>query len=289
MTNNELLAGFLDRSLSEEELLEFEARKNSSPEFAAEVRELLTVENLLTQAAPRVRYPVEFLAGVESTVAAKIAAAAVTTGIVATLAKTTWAWIAGGTAAVVLTGGAIFMALDNEATPVAAPTTSVHVQPVDQPTVAEDPLSVSETVSSSQPQPVAVAKTQSTPLVEQISAETNSPDPALEQILADYEKCKSSSDHIRCSQIALVLGRSMRDNARYGAARQYFEAALTHARALRLAEYEMNAYGELGILARLEGNSTSAIEAFKRAIEVGLSQQRNVARWTSELESLERR
>ena len=35
MTKDELLAGFLDRSLSEDQMLEFQARRSADPEFAA--------------------------------------------------------------------------------------------------------------------------------------------------------------------------------------------------------------------------------------------------------------
>ena len=110
MTNQELLAGFLDRSLSEDQLLEFEQRQLESPEFAQEVREMLTVENLLTDSAPKVRLPLEFLAMVESSVAAQIIAGAATGGILGTLAKFGWGWIVGGTTAAVVGGTALYVA-----------------------------------------------------------------------------------------------------------------------------------------------------------------------------------
>ena len=74
MTNEELMAGFLDRSLSEDELLELERRQEASPELARELRELVTVEGLLLTAAPIAMAPTDFLHSVENTVAAKVAA-----------------------------------------------------------------------------------------------------------------------------------------------------------------------------------------------------------------------
>ena len=118
MTNHELLAGFLDRSLSEDQLLEFEARQLADPAFAHEVKEMLTVERLLQQEPPRVDYPVGFLATIESNIAAKVAVGAAGGGLLGFLAHNAWTWIVGGTAAAAISGGALYFATrDSEPSP----------------------------------------------------------------------------------------------------------------------------------------------------------------------------
>ncbi|MBP7094443.1 MAG: hypothetical protein KBB72_10390 [Candidatus Kapabacteria bacterium] len=296
MTNQELLAGFLDRSLSEDGLLEFEARKTASPEFASEVREMLTVEELLTTAAPRVHYPVEFLASVESAIATKVAAGATASGFFTSLAQNAWTWIAGGTAAVVIGGGAIYLA----STPSPEPTTHAKATisaapspgnaqtvatPAPAPTVEHAPVG---TRSNARPQPTMIS-TETTPSSVELNANTSEPDPVTKQIIAEYEKCKGSNDQVRCAQLALQIGIKLRKDDHGTEARQYLEAAIGHARQLKLAEFEMDANGELGLLASTEGDEQRAAAAFRRAIEIGDAQKKNTSRWSSALEDLGKR
>lgn len=298
MTNQELLAGFLDRSLSEDGLLEFEARKTASPEFASEVREMLTVEELLTSAAPRVHYPVEFLASVESAIATKVAAGATASGFFTSLAQNAWTWITGGTAAVVIGGGAIYLATKpaTEPTRQARTTISAAPSPGSAPTVAaKTPAPAPTAVQApaparlnAKPQP-AMVSTVSNPSSVELNANTTEPDPVTKQIIAEYEKCKGSNDQVRCAQLALQIGIKLRKDDHSTEARQYLEAAIGHARQLKLAEFEMDANGELGLLARTEGDEQRAAAAFRRAIEIGEGHKKNTSRWSSALEELGKR
>ncbi|HLP28794.1 MAG TPA: hypothetical protein VK147_09145 [Candidatus Didemnitutus sp.] len=297
MTNQELLAGFLDRSLSEDGLLEFEARKTASPEFASEVREMLAVEDLLTAAAPRVRYPVEFLASVESAIATKVAAGATASGFFASLAQSAWTWIAGGTAAVVIGGGAIYLATTSTTVPIpptratiSAPATvpgsaQTTATPKPSTVVATSPVVSRPSAKTQQ----ALAPTETTQSSVELNANTSEPDPVTKQIIAEYEKCKGSNDQVRCAQLALQIGIKLRKDDHASESRQYLEAAIGHARALKLAEFEMDANGELGLLARTEGDEQRAAAAFRRAIDIGQAQQKNTRRWSTALEELEKR
>ncbi|MFN4907659.1 MAG: hypothetical protein ACK475_10710 [Bacteroidota bacterium] len=283
MTNQELLAGFLDRTLNEDQLLEFEKRQLDSPEFAQEVREMLTVEDLLTESAPKVRYPVEFLAKVESSIAAQIIAGAATGGILGTLAKMGWGWIVGGTTAAVVGGTALYVAAtqSDEAAPDLRPKTVIRTtQPpiVQQPAVETPvaPIAASPTVSVREVSKVDVSVK---------ASPTNS---ALDQLRADYETCSTTNDRVRCAQIALQIGRRLRQTQRASEAEQFLTAAVGHARATRLAQFEVDALGELGLIAAERGDVPQATSYFQKAIERGQSARVTTTAWSTALEKLNR-
>lgn len=294
MTNQELLAGFLDRSLSEEDLLEFEALKNASPEFASEVREMLAVEELLTVAAPRVQYPIAFLATVESSIAAKVAAGATAAGLFTWLAHSVWTWVAGGTAAVVIGGGALYLASKNEATPSAPSKSMIKAAPrtSETPSIESNTPTVPALGPTRQPQIRNAAKP-SAPSANSSSSEMNvqitEATRAIVSLKADYEKCLESNDKVRCAQLALSLGSQLRKEEKNAEARKYLMAAVDHARTLKLAAFEMDAHGELGMLAKSEGDEQRAATSFRRAVEIGQNNNKNSSRWNSEIEKLERR
>ncbi len=287
MTNHELLAGFLDRSLSEDQLLEFEARQIADPSFAQEVKEMLTVERLLQQDPPRVDYPVGFLATIESNIAAKIAVGAASGGVLGFLAHSTWTWIVGGTAAVAISGGALYLATQSDEP---APQQPVHeriqsapVRPTVELPVAEHP--VNDGAPTAVSTPTAPPPVADRPIT--IDAKTTAPDPVLKQLIAEYEQCNTTSDHVRCAQYALLLGRRFRSDGNAAEARTYLESAVRHAQTVRLVDYEMDAHGELGLLAKSRGDLDRATRSFERAIEIGRTHKRNVVRWTQELETLQ--
>lgn len=283
MTNQELLAGFLDRTLNEDQLLDFERRQLESPEFAQEVREMLTVEDLLTESAPKVRYPVEFLAKVESSIAAQIIAGAATGGILGTLAKMGWGWIVGGTTAAVVGGTALYIAATspNESAP--APHAKTITRST-QPPAIEDP--VAETVAQPQsPTPTVSIREVSKVDVNVKATPTNS---AVDQLRADYETCSSANDRVRCAQIALQIGRRLRQTQRSAEAEQFLTAAIGHARATRLAQFEVDALGELGLIAVERGDVAQATSYFQKAIERGQSARITTTAWSAALEKLNR-
>ncbi|MFN5378917.1 MAG: hypothetical protein ACK5BQ_09145 [Ignavibacteria bacterium] len=276
MTNQELLSGFLDRSLNEDQLLEFEKRQLESPEFAQEVREMLTVENLLTESTPRVRFPIEFLASVESSVAAKLVAGAAAAGILGTLTKSVWAWVASG-AAVAVTGGAIYYVTQQMPASEPAPAVSVkknESMQVSAPAVAP--------VVERAPTPVTIKEVTSV----DVDAKTTTTNSVMDQLRADYESCAVGKDPVRCSQLALQLGRKYRQVGQGADALKYLQAAVDNARTARLAQFETDALGELGLLAKSRSNYSEARGFFQRAIDRATSAKLSPSKWQFELEQL---
>jgi hypothetical protein len=284
MTNQELLAGFLDRSLNEDQLLEFEKRQLDNPEFAQEVREMVTVEHLLTESAPTVRYPLEFLSKVESSVAAQILAGAATGGILGTLAKFGWGWIVGGTTAAVVGGTAIYVAATRSdvVQPDPRPATMSSAPRTTQPPLVEQPQVATPTPSA---EPVVTIREASKVDVNVKVSATNS---ALDQLRADYETCSTTNDRVRCAQIALQIGRTLRQTQRSGEAETYLAAAVNHARAARLAQFEVDALGELGLVYAERGDGQQAAAYFQKAIDRGQSTSVTTTTWSTALEKLHR-
>jgi len=276
MTNQELLSGFLDRSLNEDQLLEFEKRQLESPEFAQEVREMLTVENLLTESTPRVRYPIEFLASVESSVAAKVVAGAAAAGILGTLTKSVWAWIASG-AAVAVTGGAIYYV--SQQTPASEPAPAAAVKKVESVRVSTP---TEAPVVENAPAPVTIKEVASV----DVDAKATTTNSVMDQLRADYESCAVGKDPIRCSQLALQLGRKYRQVGQGADAVKYLQAAVDNARTARLAQFETDALGELGLLSASRGNYSEARGFFQRAIDRAASAKLPTMKWQAELERL---
>lgn len=277
MTNQELLSGFLDRSLSEDQLLEFEKRQLESPEFAQEVREMLTVEDLLADSAPRVRYPIEFLASVESSVAAKVVAGAAAAGILGTLAKSVWAWVASG-AAVAVTGGAIYYATqqapESASTPAPVTVKSTTVTTPAAPQV-DNPVETT-------PEPLQIKEVTRV----DVDAKATTTNSVMDQLRADYESCAIGKDPVRCSQLALQLGRKYRQVGQGAEAQRYLQAAVDNARSARLAQFEIDGLGELGLLAKSRGNVADAKSFFERAVERAGSARLTAPRWQNELDLL---
>jgi len=283
MTNQELLAGFLDRTLNEDQLLDFEKRQLDSPEFAQEVREMLTVEDLLTDSAPKVRYPVDFLSKVESSIAAQIIAGAATGGILGTLAKMGWGWIVGGTTAAVVGGTALYVAAtqSDEVAPDLRPKTVIRTT---QPPIIQQPAV--ETPDA----PVATAPTVSVREVSKVDVSVNATptNSALDQLRTDYESCSTTNDRVRCAQIALQIGRRLRQTQRASEAELFLTAAVGHARSTRLAQFEVDALGELGLIAVERGDVPQATSYFQKAIERGQSARVTTTAWSTALEKLNR-
>lgn len=283
MTNQELLAGFLDRSLNEDQLLEFEQRQLDSPEFAQEVREMLTVEHLLTDSAPRVSFPIEFLSKVESSVAAQIIAGAATGGILGTLAKFGWGWIVGGTTAAVVGGTALYVAAtrSDDVQPAPRPAKVISVPKTTTPPVIEQ-APVAEPTPA--PAPVVVREVSKV----DVSVKATPTSSAVDQLRADYETCSTANDRVRCAQIALQIGRKLRQTQRSSEAETYLTSAVAHARAARLAQFEVDALGELGLVMAERGDVQQAASYFQKAIDRGQSARIVTTTWSTALENLNR-
>ncbi len=283
MTNQELLAGFLDRSLNEDQLLEFEQRQLDSPEFAQEVREMLTVEHLLADSAPKVRFPIEFLSKVESSVAAQIIAGTATGGILGTLAKFGWGWIVGGTTAAVVGGTALYVAAtrSDDVEPAPRPTRIMSAPRTTAPPAIEQ-APVAEPAPA--PAPVVVREVSKV----DVSVKATPTSSAVDQLRADYETCSTANDRVRCAQIALQIGRKLRQTQRSSEAETYLTSAISHARAARLAQFEVDALGELGLVMAERGDVQQAATYFQKAIDRGLSARIVTTSWSTALENLNR-
>ncbi len=305
MTNDELLAGFLDRSLSEDGLLEFEARQTASPEFAQTVREMLAVESVLRTATPVIAIPTAFLQDVENTVAERVISATSSKGILSGLSSI-WTWIGG--AALVAVGIGTYSLYRGPATsnqPMADPATRqqqviVATKIEDEPAVLPEPSTTSQPATAivkqnderpdmksvtPTPEPIAVNK-QPAP----VSLDAISPASTLENLKKDYNAAISADNDVQGAQIALEIGRHLSSRMKnYDESERYLRLALTHARGVRVPQYEVDALGELGLLAKERGNMTEAAGLLKQAVSTGNASGIGTKKYAAALESLDGR
>lgn len=299
MTNDELLAGYLDRSLSEDQLIELEARRNAEPAFAQEANEMLTVEKLLVLATPVVTPPVDFLSSVESTMAAKVAAGSSAGGFFSGLASSAWTWIAG--ACVVVVGGYYVATLESLRSESAQPATTPTIISTPSLTTPESSAPADEITkpqiksNSTSPTPTPVSnptKSVSTPdpktAPTSVDMTTKNSDRALEALVKDLQACRASGDHVRCSQIALNVGRAYRMRGSINDAEENFTLALSEAQIARLVQFEIEANGELGVTAQQQGRHSDAKERFSQAVALGQRNGIPTEKWAKALREIEK-
>lgn len=267
MTNDELLSGFLDRSLSEDQLLELEARRAADPALNNEVRELLAIEDALLVAAPAAVIPTDFLARVEDAIAANVTAgSAPATAVVSTTFK-----VAAAAIATIGTAVGLYVATQTSNAPA----------PVVQPTPAVP--SVSAPVTPAPAPPAAAIATQSqTPVTAQAVVRTTDDEPSadgaatayasasvstIERLVAQYDGCKRNGDNMRCAQLALNIGAQYRKQSDNAMATSYYTDALRIATTLHVVQYEVEALGNLGLLQLERGNNNAAATYLRSAIE----------------------
>jgi len=266
MTNEELLAGFLDRSLSEDQLVELESLRAVDPAFDQDVRELVAVEDVLLAAAPVTVIPTDFLAHVEDTIAATVATdASATTAGVSSAMKTF-----GVAIAAVGTAVGIYVATQRTEPFAALPSQPVAVAPVTTTSPSSAP-----TVESVQAMPVSASR--STPIASRVDEQPSADGSAnayasastslVDRLLAQYASCKQQNDNMRCTQLALNIGSQYRKQGEYQMATTYFNEALASARSLRVVQYEVEALGNIGLLNLDRGNTTVAATYLRSAIE----------------------
>ena len=270
MTNDELLAGFLDRSLSEDELLELETRRAADPVFNNDVRQMLTVEGVLKTSAPAVVIPTDFLARVEDTVAAKVssAAAPAAAGVAASFK------IVGAALVAVTATVGIYLATQqrSEPAPATAPSTKSNTA---APATPEQTAVAPAVAKQSNAQPKAIAAAPS--LDEQPSspgsanAYASASTPMIERLLRQYDGCKSNNESVRCAQLALNIAGQYRKLGEYTPATVYSTDALTFARTLHVVQYEVEALGMLGRINIDRGNLPAARNYLRSAIDAGSS------------------
>lgn len=309
MTNDELLAGFLDRSLSEDGLLEFEARQTASPEFAQTVREMLAVESVLRTATPVIAIPTAFLQDVENTVAERVISATSSKGILSGLSSI-WTWIGG--AALVAVGIGTYSLYRGPATssqPMADPAVRqqqviVETKVADEPAVLPAPATtqttnepVTATVKRNDERPEATSATSAPEQIAttrqpapDVSLGATSPASTLENLKNDYNAAISADNDVRSAQIALEIGRHLSGKMKnYDESERYLRLALTHARGVRVPQYEVDALGELGLLAKERGNMTEAAGLLRQAVSTGNASGIGTKKYAAALESLDGR
>ena len=295
MTNEELLAGFLDRSLSEDQLLEFESRREADVEFGRQAQSMIRVERVLPMAAPVIFAPTDFLQAVEADVATKVASGAASSAI-GSVATSTWGWIAGAGVAALTAGGVYVATQSTEPVEAAAVPIPVAVEqqisaPAEvTPPVVKAPARESapvQRVVSTRAQPVVqeqsiksdVASTQrlAPPRVVDMSAEST--DPALESLVSDLESSRSNGNLVRSAQLGLALGRTYRERGNLVKAEQFLGQALIDARSERTIEYEVNILGEMALNAVQSGRKNDAREYLYKAVSIGEKAGIDVSDW----------
>ena len=254
MTNDELLSGFLDRSLSEDSLLEFEARQQASPAFAREVQEMLAVETALATVTPIAAIPTGFLQRVEDAVAGKVATgASASTGILGGL-STTWTWV--GTAALVALGTAATVYLtspshDESHDSVALPSVARSETSVARPSVARPSVALPSFLHSDS---------------REAQLDINNQSSVIASLRKDLDRCMAQNNRMECALIARTLGAKLRTGGSFDESRVYLQQSLDIARSMHLVQYEVGALGELGLLARDRGNTAEARTLLQQAI-----------------------
>lgn len=317
MTKDQLLAGFLDRSLSEDAMLQFQELRSNDPAFAQQVNDMMSVEQLLGSAAPTASASPEFLAGVENIVAAKVAAGT-STGFFSGLFSSTLTWV-GITGALLLGAGALYLSQDD------VPVETINVVPTTVEeravTTTTNPQQLSdqqlsdaapELVSPAATNTVTAERSEPARLLESTTPRTSdvTPDiatdvqtadlqetektsissdemtPALESLVRKLDGCIASNKHKECSQIALQVGRQFMQNDNPNSATKYYLIALDEARVSRIVNYEIEALGNLGTALLKSGQESNAKRHFSEAVELGEQNGIPVSQWRTALNTL---
>lgn len=297
MTNDDtLLAGFLDRSLSEDQLLELEARKAASPEFAHQFSNMLTLETMLASATPKAAIPAHFLASVENAVAAKVLVGGASAGGLLSGLSSMWTWL-GGSALALVTAGSVYYY--NQPTAVATVETKPEVTDVQTTLIEPSPTVAEPTVPESQPVAVpsstvpATTRNSVNPATKSdlASSSTNemnsvSPEAALAVTVKEFDAHVAAADHLNATLKAIMIGRTYRSTNDLGRSEDYFAKAVVHARKAKLAEQEITALGEQAVTVAARGNETQARLLLNQAILRGSQTGIDVSVWTQKLKDL---
>lgn len=316
MTKDQLLAGFLDRSLSEDAMLQFQELRSADPAFAQHVNDMMSVEQLLGSATPAVSASAEFLTGVENIVAAQVAAGT-SGGFLSGVFSSMLTWI--GVTGVVLVGaGALYFSQQDNSTntigvvPPAAEQqktiTSQQSQQLGQSELLEAaPELVSQPVDGRTPSradasaPAQLRESTRPPSINDIATNVETQDlkqteatsilsdktpPALEALVQKLDGCIASNKHKECSQIALQVGHQFMRADNSNSATKYYLIALDEARISRIVDYQVMALGNLGTAALKNGHEENARRNFNDAITLGSQNSIDVEQWRTALSAL---
>ncbi|HYF03280.1 MAG TPA: tetratricopeptide repeat protein [Patescibacteria group bacterium] len=305
MTNEELLAKYLEDSLSRGERAEFDRLVSSSPEFARDVQELSKIEGLLKSNPGLSAVPAsdDFLASVENLVTDKIHHDKHHSSSTAT----TFSKILSGMWIVpilMLIGIGAFFLLRNTDTqvPQQPPVADQPVIPQQQPMIPQqqpqpeiqsetsipEPSANQSSIPQIQSEPQQPAQVRTPDQVEATVSSTQSNDRALydktlEKLGTAREKGNRATEAALLKQmgiLALRLGNIQE-------AKMYQRDAIALARSLKLVELEGEAMGEIGLVYKKEGDLGSALDGFKKAIDILKGAGKNPERWEKELKEIQ--
>lgn len=309
-TQEELIAGFLDRSLSEEDLLELDNQIKANPSLRQEISELQKVEQLLKHSALPVVIPIAYVRSVEDSVAASYSSASSITTASGTAGFTGGGIITSLAIGMVAVGAvvAIWIASTSDNTmqipvenPVGAVTSQEKVPTSPVPGMEEAAPDVPMALTSTEGISKKIVSTKSVsaqelPIVTPElavnrqphlgDADAVNPPSSLDKLAGDLQKCRSNGELLRCAQLGLRLASEYRKNGNLTAADATARQSLADARAVRVSNYEMDALGELALVCRDQGNMSEARRLFEQAIATGLNAGLSTLRWKNHLEVL---
>lgn len=295
MTHEELLAGYLDNSLTESEKAEFEGLLKTSPEFARDAQELLKIEEFLKEGtAITSPIPEDFLAGVENRVAGRIhheryhaEGPNVFNKILSAL------WIV--PIILILGTGAYFLLRSPEKQPakeqevVLKDNGNSTVRAPEQQVQPEAPASVRQPGSAPEQQMPVESEPQGTirtPAEMQVNVErqkSDSEEKALENTRQKLSQARAEGKKATEAALLKQMGMLAFKTGNISEAKNYLHEAIALSHSLRLTQLEAETSGELGIVLKREGNLTDAKEYFTKAIELLKASGQNAERWEKEI------
>jgi tetratricopeptide (TPR) repeat protein len=303
MTNEELLAKYLENSLTDTESAEFQKLLNSSPEFARDVRELSKIEGFLTAGAITAAVPEDFLAGVENHVAEKIhhdkyhgpASGNAFNKILSGFWIVPLLFLLG-------VGGYFLLRNSDEKVQPQQENPAVVLQEQSAQTPEIQPQPETPVAHSELPQPKAEnpAITQNDEITQQqpvanpdkmtasaTKEKNNAQTAAFEKTQENLLKARAAGQKAQEAALLKQLGILSAKNGNTHEAKTYFNDGINLARTLRLTELEAESLGELGMVFKNEGDKGAAVDNFKKAIELLKRVNQPTERWEKELKSVQ--
>lgn len=291
MTNDELLSGFLDRTLNEDQILEFQARREAQPEFDQQVQAMLRVEQALPIASPSISTPVALFETVEATaihhIAQHVGSQVVVGGSAGALSSAlsriaTSAWTYATIMGISAVGAGIAYISNVDTRPTSANSVITIQSPGSaQPvvlrlSVPQDELLAPTTVHHipsmrdlqapwTTAADVPKFSHRSAQGTHRIDVQMESSDPALESLLRDFDKSSADADIVRRAQLGLAIGRTYRERGQFQLAERFLGTSLVDARKSRIVEYEVEVLTELALSALTAGHRTDAAEYAQKA------------------------
>lgn len=309
MTHEELLAGYLENSLSAQQLLELQAVLAADPVLAAEIARLQKLESILAEAQVCPPAPAEVIAEAETSVINKMNFAP---GSRPFVQRGLGSWILWGAAVIVLVLLGVGLALvtgndnvqpvgtddvlprqdhaetkvlpDNAEAPL--PANQIHTQKEQRP----DQVKIREHVNAVRPdndQVQSQVTNHNNDTERSLGLDANQPTSALSQLISEYQRCLQQGQEIRCAQLALAIGRQYRKNGDVANALHYLETALSQAESAKTVQQQIQILTELALTNIGAGNTKSAQTFLSKAISLAESKGLPATQQKELLKSLE--